>query len=37
MTLLHDPEWPIHRVVMMALYGSDAVQRAMLPIGMLAG
>lgn len=40
MTLVHDPEWPTHRVVMKTtydLYGDGPVDRAMAPVGLKAG
>lgn len=37
MTLIQDPEWPTHRVVMTTIYTDPAISQAMHPLGLLAG
>lgn len=40
MTLVHDPDWPVHRVVVRTAYDlelSNDVHRAMRPVGILGG
>lgn len=36
-TLIHDSEWPTHRVVVHCRYGDENVLRAMAPVGWHAG
>ena len=37
MTLIEDPEWPVHRVVMTTLYFDANVERSMALLGILEG